>query len=69
MSDEDAKPTYGLVPSASTSVGMIGAFCAATIVFVMHFNGIDVPAGYEALMGGAITTAICYFHKSGRRVK
>ena len=69
MSDEDAKPTYGLVPSASTSVGMIGAFCAATVVFIMHSYGIDVPAGYEALMGGSITTAIIYLHSSGRRKK
>lgn len=67
MSDE--KPEYGLVPSASTSVGMVGAFIAATIVFIFHFNGIDFPAGYEALMGGAITTAIVYLHNSGRRTR
>lgn len=70
MTDEQPeKPEYGLVPSAATGVGMIGAFIAATIVFVFHFKGIDFPAGYEALMGGALTTLIIYFHNSGRREK
>lgn len=69
MSDPETDAKYGFVPSAATGVGMIGAFVAATVVFVFHVNGVDFPAGYEALMGGAITTAIVYFHRSGRRLK
>ena len=69
MSDEDRDQGRTLVPSAATGVGIIGAFIAATVVFVFHYKGIDFPAGYEALMGGAITTAIIYLHTSGRRAK
>lgn len=58
-----------MAPNSATGVSIVGAFIAATIVFVFHFKGVDFPAGYEALMGGAITAGILYTHKSGRRRK
>lgn len=65
MSDEQG--SKGFTPSAATGVATVGAFIAATIVFIFHAKGIDFPAGYEALMGGSITTLILYLHSSGRR--
>jgi hypothetical protein len=60
---------HGLAPSSSTSASVFGAFLAATIVFALHAKGIDVPAGYEALLGGAMTAAAGYIPRSGRRPK
>jgi len=60
---------HGLAPSNSTSASVFGAFLAATIVFAFHTKGIDFPAGYEALLGGAITAAAGYIPRSGRKPK
>lgn len=65
MNDE----SHSLIPSGSTTVSMLAAFLAATIVFIFHHNGIDFPAGYEALLGGALTAAAGYIPRSGRLPK
>lgn len=67
MSDDDQ--SHSLAPSGSTAASMLAAFLAATIVFILHAKGIDVPAGYEALLGGALTAAAGYIPRSGRLPK
>lgn len=62
MSDNE----HGLAPSASTNASAVAAFLAATLMIILERYGIHAPAGYEALLGGAIATLGGYIPKSGR---
>lgn len=58
-----------LVPSNSTSGSALAAFLAAFIMWYLGRRNIFFPAGFEALLGGALAAVAGYLPRSGRRVR
>lgn len=58
-----------LAPSSSTNASGIAAFLAAFIVWYLGRRNIFFPAGFEALLGGALAAVAGYLPRSGRRVR
>ena len=66
MTDE-TEPTHSLTPSNSTNASTIAAFVAAAIIWALGQKKIFFPAGFEALMAGALAALAGYLPRSGRR--
>lgn len=57
--NDTLEPTPNTAPkliSASTQGSAVGIFLAATLMLYLHSKGVDIPAGYEALTGAALST-------------
>lgn len=64
---DEASTEHTLTPSASTGASTIAAFVAAAIIWALGQKKIFFPAGFEALMAGALAAAAGYLPRSGRR--